>query len=624
MATVVKDFKIKSGLVVEGTTGTINTYDILTKKQADQDYIIGLIGGTATSTNTADAVVKRDGSGNFAAGTITADLTGDVTGNVTGDVTGDLTGDVTGTVSDISNHDTDDLAEGENLYFTDTRAKDAVAAALGDGVEYESGSFNVKVGGGIEIGGGTGNEIVINRTTVDGWYDANGAAADALADAEAYADQAELDAVATAALDATTKADTAEDNANSYTDTKVGNTFGKSVVEYLGENYTTTANLDSTVDGYGYLKSADLSDYATQTYVNDAVDALVDGAPGLLDTLNEIAAAINDDANYATTITTALAGKQDELTAGSNIDITGDTISVTGLDTNDVAEGDNLYFTDARAVTANTGLWDTIGAAADAQEAAEDFATAADTTLYGTVTDDIATAKSEAGTIAQGYADTAEQNANNYADGLVEELDGIVNDLTTDDIAEGTNLYFTDGRAKTSAAELLTGATLTNITITGNGSGLTITAENGVADSTTDDLEEGEDNLYFLDSRAVDALEAVVPNFTAVEFNSVAKQVAAEATVATASTSNALTWAKADYRSAEFLVKIKQGNHTEVSKLVLTMDASDNIAITEYAMVGTNGDLGSYSAAVSGTDVALTVTTLNNNSDVMVVGTLLK
>ena len=54
------------------------------------------------------------------------------------------------------------------------------------------------------------------------------------------------------------------------------------------------------------------------------------------------------------------------------------------------------------------------------------------------------------------------------------------------------------------------------------------------------------------------------------------------------------------------------------------MDASDNIAITEYAMVGTNGDLGSYSAAVSGTDVALTVTTLNNNSDVMVVGTLLK
>jgi hypothetical protein len=37
-----------------------------------------------TSGNTANAVVQRDGFGNFAAGTITANLTGNVTGNVTG------------------------------------------------------------------------------------------------------------------------------------------------------------------------------------------------------------------------------------------------------------------------------------------------------------------------------------------------------------------------------------------------------------------------------------------------------------------------------------------------------------------------------------------------------------
>ena len=45
MATVNKDFKVKNGLIVEGTNATVNNYDILTKKQADQDYIIGLIGG---------------------------------------------------------------------------------------------------------------------------------------------------------------------------------------------------------------------------------------------------------------------------------------------------------------------------------------------------------------------------------------------------------------------------------------------------------------------------------------------------------------------------------------------------------------------------------------------------
>ena len=44
---------------------------------------------TATPNNTASTIVERNGSGNFTAGTITADLVGDVTG----------------TVSDISNHD---------------------------------------------------------------------------------------------------------------------------------------------------------------------------------------------------------------------------------------------------------------------------------------------------------------------------------------------------------------------------------------------------------------------------------------------------------------------------------------------------------------------------------------
>ena len=79
--------------------------------------------------------------------------------------------------------------------------------------------------------------------------------------------------------------------------------------------------------------------------------------------------------------------------------------------------------------------------------------------------------------------------------------------INTDAIEEGsTNKYYTTSRAKTDAAALLTGATLTNITITGNGSGLTITAENGVADSTTDDLEEGLTNLYFTDQRAIDAV----------------------------------------------------------------------------------------------------------------------
>ena len=49
--------------------------------------------------------------------------------------------------------------------------------------------------------------------------------------------------------------------------------------------------------------------YATQTYVNTAVSNLVSSAPGTLDTLNELAAALGDDPNFATTVTNSIAGK---------------------------------------------------------------------------------------------------------------------------------------------------------------------------------------------------------------------------------------------------------------------------------------------------------------------------
>ena len=60
---------------------------------------------TAASANTASAIVARDGSGNFAAGIITAALAG----NVTGDVTGNVTGNVSGTAASITGNLTGDV-----------------------------------------------------------------------------------------------------------------------------------------------------------------------------------------------------------------------------------------------------------------------------------------------------------------------------------------------------------------------------------------------------------------------------------------------------------------------------------------------------------------------------------
>lgn len=64
---------------------------------------------------------------------------------------------------------------------------------------------------------------------------------------------------------------------------------------------------------------------ATTAFVTNAVDDVIGGAPGALDTLNELAAAIGDDASYASGITTALAGKSP--TAGNTSLTTVGTIS---------------------------------------------------------------------------------------------------------------------------------------------------------------------------------------------------------------------------------------------------------------------------------------------------------
>ena len=312
-------------------------------------------------------------------------------------------------------------------------------------------------------------------------------------------------------------------------------------------------------------------------------------------------------------LTDGLALKQDELIVGDGLDLTGANLDVnSGEMINKVttAVSGNSY-----GIVGNATYLDVTNPTGYHSEIDVDIAaieSTLDTDGYAKQTD-ISTALGD-------YTTTAnlESTIDGYGFAYTSEIP-----TSTDDLSEGTALFFTDTRAKISAAQLLTGATLDNITITGDENGLTITAENGVADSTTDDLTEGSTNLYFTDQKAVDALEAVVPNFTAVEINSLAKQIAATIEVATASQVTAYSFAKADYRSAKFLIKTAYGSHTELTEVLLTLDTADNIAMTEYAIVGTNGSSMTVTADIDGSNVRLRVTTLNNTSVVTVVGTLL-
>lgn len=115
--------------------------------------------------------------------------------------------------------------------------------------------------------------------------------------AQAAADAAVASA---AAADATSKANAAQANA------------------IQRANHTGTQAI-STVSG---LQAA-LDAKATPADVTAAVAAVVDAAPAALDTLNELAAALGDDANFASTVTTALAGKAAAVHGHVIADVTG-------------------------------------------------------------------------------------------------------------------------------------------------------------------------------------------------------------------------------------------------------------------------------------------------------------
>lgn len=88
--------------------------------------------------------------------------------------------------------------------------------------------------------------------------------------------------------------------------TDVGN-VGSSINGATAKSVPVGADLVGIID----TEAANVLKKMTVTNLANFITALIiDGSPGTLDTLNELAAALGDDPNFATTISTELAGKQ--------------------------------------------------------------------------------------------------------------------------------------------------------------------------------------------------------------------------------------------------------------------------------------------------------------------------
>jgi hypothetical protein len=88
----------------------------------------------------------------------------------------------------------------------------------------------------------------------------------------------------------------------------------------------------------------------------------------------------------------------------------------------------------------------------------------------------------------------------------------------------------------------------------------------------------------------------------------------ATTSVSTTSATVVDTWSATTYSTAKYTVQMKNGNDIEVLEVLVTVDANNNVYLTEYADVISNEQIGTTDADFSGGNVRLLVTSTNGTT----------
>lgn len=166
-------------------------------------------------------------------------------------------------------------------------------------------------------------------------------------------------------------------------------TYKSIVVDAYGR--VTAGTNPTTLSGYG------IADAYTKTETDTRIQSLINSAPGTLDTLNELAAALGNDPNFATTITTQLSNKVDKITGK-------------GLSTEDYTAAEKTKLAGIATSANNYTHPSTHPASIITQDATHRFLTDTERTNWNA---------KETTSGAQSKATTAESNAIAHANNLV-------------------------------------------------------------------------------------------------------------------------------------------------------------------------------------------------------------
>ena len=146
-------------------------------------------------------------------------------------------------------------------------------------------------------------------------------------------------------------------NSAAIAGTKISPDFGSQNIVTTG---TISGTLVSGVTATTQSASDNSTKVATTAYTTTAIANLVDSAPGALNTLNELAAALGDDSNFSTTVTNSLATKLATNGNGSN---------VTNLNASNISSGTindaRLPATISSDITGNAASADTVDVAGE-------------------------------------------------------------------------------------------------------------------------------------------------------------------------------------------------------------------------------------------------------------------
>ena len=451
----------------------------------------------------------------------------------------------------------DDIAEGStNKYFTDERAQDAVGNSIGNGLDYDDASGAISVDPSEfalnAVGVPTGDvSMATYKITGLGTPTANTDAA-----TKAYVDSVTEGLHIHESVVAATTANVNLANALENGDTLDGITLATGNRILVKNQTTTSENGIYVVQASGQPTRATDFDTAAEVDSGDFVfvyGGTVNASTGWVQT-NRPATIGTDAINFTQFSGAGTYG------AGNGLTLTGNTFSI------------------------NTG-----------------------------VTVDLSTAQTLTNKSISGSANTLSNIPNSSLDNSAITINGTSTSLGgsrtlgSDDIAEGsTNKYFTDERAQDAIGNVV-GSGLSYNDTTGAISNSGVLSITGTANQVSADVSTGAVTLSLPQS----IHSTATPTFSGVTVGSVTLTDALLGTAAATASDSATTidsWAVATYSSAKYIVQMKKGSDIEVIEVLVTVDGSNNVYLTEYADVISNAVLGTTNAVYSGGNVLLQVT----------------